>query len=141
MKSLIFSIALLLPFAVQAEEKNMLAGIYAACVVSHESTSTAPKSNFYVFIFGEDSSLNLIVENYEGTEKCNRQEIGRKEYDHFRVLDDTGNNAERIIAGQDVGTKLFFKFMIAKSYVAINSSTAYPVNSDLGGTVVIDRVQ
>lgn len=141
MKNLMFALALVVPLMARAEEKNVLAGQYAGCAVSLETTNEVPKSKFYVFTFGTDSSLDLVVESYVGTEKCDNAPTGRVDYTHFEVLDDTGNHPGRFITAQEVRTKLFYKFVIAKSYSAITSSTNYPVKPDFVEVMVLDRVQ
>lgn len=141
MKNLMFALALVVPLMAQSEEKNVLAGQYAGCAVSLETTNEVPKSKFYVFTFGDDSSLDLVVESYVGTEKCDNVPIGHDEYKHFLVFDDTGNGPGRFMTAQEVGGKLFYKFVIAKSYAAIDSSATYPVKTDLVEMMVLDRVQ
>ncbi len=140
MKSLLV-LAMMLPLMPRAEEINMLAGQYVGCAVSLETTNEAPKSKFYVFTFGTDSSLDLTVESYAGTEKCDNVPIGRVDYKHFEVLDDTGNLPGRVLTAQEVSTKLFYKFRIAKSYSAILSSTNYPVKPDFVEVMILDKVQ
>ena len=140
MKKLIFALAMMLPLMGRAEEKNVLAGKYAGCAVSLESTTALPKSVFYIFTFGEDSSLDITAEYYDGTEKCDRKPVGHEDYDHFEVMDDTGNGPGRFITASEVNTPLFFKFVIAKSYAAITSSRTYPVTGDFVDSMVLDRV-
>ena len=141
MKTAILTLSLMLPLLATAEERNVLAGQYAGCEASMETTTQNPKSNFYVFTFGDDSSLNIVKEMYEGTEKCDRQPVGRVEYKNFVVLEDSGNHPGRWMTAQEVGTKLFFKLTIARSYTAITSSLDYPVKHDFVDLGVLNKVQ
>lgn len=43
-------------------------------------------------------------------------------------------------AAREVHTNLFFKFVVAKSYAAIDSSATYPVKSGLIDAMALDRV-
>lgn len=141
MKTAILILAMMLPLLAGAEEKNVLAGKYAGCAVSLETSSSNPKSIFYVITFGEDASIDLTAEYYEGTEKCDRQPINREDYRHFEIMDDTGNGPGRFLTASEVDTPLFFKFVIAKSYAAITSSRTYPVKGDFVDSMVLDRMQ
>jgi hypothetical protein len=138
MLKIILPLLFLLPLECYAE--NQLAGRYAGCAVSLESSTDAPASKFYVFTFGTDSSLDLTVETYAGTESCDNQPTGHYEYKDFVFLDDTGNGPGRFMTAREVHTNLFFKFVVAKSYAAIDSSATYPVKSGLIDAMALDRV-
>lgn len=139
MKALTFALALVLPMVVSAEEKNVLAGRYAGCAVDLQSLKGIPASKWYVFTFGEDSSLAIEVKSYPGTEKCEGSLSGTYEYKSFHVIDDSGNHPGRFITAQDLRTKQYFKFNIAKSYAAIYSGETYPVKGDFIEMMLVYR--
>lgn len=132
---------MMLSLVARAEEKNVLAGQYAGCEVSLEATTQIPRSNFYVFNYGDDFSIRLIKETYEGTEKCDNQPTGHYEYKDFVVLDDPGNHAARFMTAHEARSKLYFKFTIARSYAAVTSSLDYPVRHELVDMAVLSKVQ
>lgn len=140
MKILILTLAMVLPLLARAEETNVLAGQYTDCAVEYAEPSSTPKSNRYVFTFGDNASLELVKESYEGTEQCDNQPITRTEYKHFTVLEDSGEGPGRWITAQEMDTKLFFKFVIAKSYAVIDASTTDPEKTGLVEAIILDRV-
>ena len=142
MKALIFSLALAVPLLARADDGNLLAGRYSACVEGMTHQDGTPSSKKYVFTFGKDSSLDIVVSFHLGTAKCdNDPGVGVYEYKAFQVIDDSGNNPGRFITAQDLRTNLYFKFVIAKSYAAIYSSPRYPVQSEIVDTMILDREQ
>lgn len=139
MKALIFALAMAIPLVGHADEENLLAGKYSTCVEKMTYADGTASSKKYVFTFGEDSSLDIVVTFHLGTHKCDNVASGINEYKAFQVIDDSGNRPARVITAQDLRTNLYFKFTIAKSYAAIKWSVRYPVQSEIIETVLLDR--
>ena len=104
------------------------------------ATGDSPSSGFYVFTFGDNASLDLTVERYVGTFKCDNNPVSHDEYMDFEVIEDSGNNRGRIIKAQEMRTKLFFRFVLGTTYAAIDSSKNYPVAPALVDSMVLDKV-
>ena len=80
------------------------------------------------------------MESYAGSDKCENNPVSHDEYRNFEVIDDSGNHPGRIIKAQEMRSKLSFKFVIANSYVAIDSSKSYPVAPEFVDSMVLDKV-
>lgn len=139
MKTLVVALALVLPMIGRADEKNVLAGRYSGCVDRTAYTNGTPSSKRYVFTFGEEFSLDIVATSYLGTAKCDNEASGTYEYKAFQVMDDSGNHPGRFVTAQDLRTKLYFKFVIAKSYTAIYASEKYPIKGDFVEMMLLYR--
>ncbi len=121
MKSLIFSLVMLLPTVGEANEVNLTAGHYSDCVrwTSYNGVETSKK---FELVSGQDNSLEFTASFHQGSGVCEGEATEVRAYRNFQIVKDTGNRPIRLITAQDVDSKLYFKFMLSRDSAIIETA-------------------
>jgi hypothetical protein len=138
MKILALLISLIVPALSEAGERNPLAGRYTECVrwTTYNGLETSKK---FELVVQEDNRLEFTASLIEGSGDCNGHVRESRVYRDFKIMEVKGTRNFKIMAMQDMESKIHFRLVLSSGSASVFTGDSYPVKLDPMKEILLKR--